>query len=76
MAQFLGDIGSVLELFAIAGGLVLLHVASKESARLLKAAGVVLVVGGIAAGVCTMTYWFHYQTTGQFEHATSTHQKH
>ncbi len=40
MAQFTADIAGMLELFAIATGLVLLHRAGKEApAKLLKAAG-------------------------------------
>ena len=71
MAQFLGDIASVLELFAIAGGLVLLHFARKESSALLKVAAIILIVGGILAGACTITYWLHYQASGQFNHAAT-----
>ncbi|MCB9540058.1 MAG: hypothetical protein H6704_27915 [Myxococcales bacterium] len=74
MAQFLGDVAGMLELFAIAAGLVLLHEASKEpAAKLLKAAGLVLVVGGIAVGLCTSFYWFKYQAAGNFERAMPIH---
>lgn len=67
MAQFFADITGILELFAIAGGLVLLHRASKDApARLLKAAGWVLVAGGIAVGLCTSYYWLQYQSRGDF----------
>lgn len=72
MAQFLGDIAGMLELFAIAGGLVLLHRAFKEPpARLLKVAGAVLVIGGIAVGLCTSWYWFQYASAGDFDRAGS-----
>jgi hypothetical protein len=72
VAQFLGDIAGMLEIFAIALGLVLLHRASKEApARLLKAAGWVLIVGGIAVGVCTSWYWVSYQAAGDFDRASS-----
>lgn len=69
MAQFLADIAGLLELFAIAGGLVLLHRASKEPspAKLLKAAGWVLLIGGIVVGACTLLYWFKYQSRGDFD---------
>jgi len=68
MAQFTADIAGMLELFAIAAGLVLLHRASKEApAKLLKAAGWVLVAGGIAVGACTTVYWFKYQSRGEFD---------
>ena len=70
MAQFLADIAGLLEIFAIAGGLVLLHRASKEApAKLLKAAGWVLVAGGVIVGLCTSYYWFKYQSRGEFDSA-------
>lgn len=70
MTQFLGDIAGMLEIFAIAAGLVLLHKAGEQSAKLLKLAGVVLIVGGIGVGLCTSWYWFKYQAAGELDHAT------
>ena len=68
MAQFLGDIAGMMEIFAVAAGLVLLHRASKdESAKLLKAAGVVLVIGGVGVGLCTTWYWLQYHSAGAFD---------
>lgn len=68
MAQFTADIAGMLELFAIAAGLVLLHRAGKEApAKLLRAAGWVLVVGGIVVGACTTFYWFKYQSRGELD---------
>lgn len=70
MAQFLADVAGMLELFAIAGGLLLLHRAGTEApGRLLKSAGWVLVAGGIVVGLCTSYYWFKYQARGEFEGA-------
>lgn len=61
--QFLGDIAGMLEIFAIAAGLVLLHHAGKASGTgLLKAAGWILVVGGIVVGLCTIYYWFSFRS--------------
>ncbi len=77
MAQFTADIAGLLAIFAVAGGLVLFHRASKESpAKFLKAAAWVLVVGGAASGVCTTYYWFSYQGQGHFDaahHAPAMH---
>ena len=68
MAEFTADIAGMLELFAIAAGLVLLHRAGKEApAKLLKAAGWVLVVGGIVVGACTTFYWFKDVSRGEFD---------
>lgn len=68
MAQFLGDIAGILEIVAIAAGFVLLHRARKEApARLLQVGGWVLVIGGIAVGLCTTYFWFVYQSQGAFD---------
>jgi hypothetical protein len=68
MAQFFGDIAFMLELFAVAGGLAALHFAGRQSAAgLLKAAGWILVVGGILAGVCTSFFYFRYYAQGGFD---------
>jgi len=69
MPLFLADIAGMLELFAVAAGLVLLHQASKEPAKLLTAAGWVLIAGGAVAGGCTSYYWFKYQSRGAFDGA-------
>lgn len=74
MAEFLGDIAGMLELFAIATGLVLLHQANKAApAKLLKLAGWVLVIGGLFVGTCTTYYWLKYQARGDFDSAHMTH---
>ena len=71
MAQFLGDIAGMMEIFAVALVLVLLHrAAGQPKAMLLKVAGAVLVVGGIGVGLCTTWYWLEYRADGAFEHAT------
>ncbi|MBK8009840.1 MAG: hypothetical protein IPK13_00695 [Deltaproteobacteria bacterium] len=68
MAQFTADIAGMLEIFAIAAGLVLLHRASKEGpAKLLNAAGWVLIAGGVVVGACTTFYWFKYQSRGDLD---------
>lgn len=70
MAQFLGDIAWMLELFAIAGGLTLLHTASIENrTKLLKAAGWLLIVGGLGTAVCTGYFWLSYHAQGHFDAA-------
>ncbi len=70
MSQFLGDVAGMLELFAIAGGLVVLHLAKKEApAKLLQTAGWLLIVGGVAGTLCTGYYWFKFQAQGDFAHA-------
>ncbi len=71
MAQVLGDIAGMLEIFASATGMVLLHLASKNPpARLLQAAAGVLILGGVFSGLCTTWYWLQYRSDGGFDHAT------
>lgn len=67
MAQFLADIAGLLAVFAIAGGLVVLHRARAEApAALYRAAGLVLIVGGLGVGLCTTYYWLQYRSHGEF----------
>lgn len=69
MNQFAADVAGMLELFAVAAGLVLLHYGRRESAGLLKAAAIVLIAGGILGGLCTGYYWLRYQQQGAFDQA-------
>jgi len=69
MAQFTADIAALLAVFSFAAGLVILHWAAKAKARLLKAAGWILILAGVLAGSCTTYYWVKYQSAGEFDHA-------
>lgn len=70
MAQFLGDLAFLVELFAVAAGLLLLHRARDEAKPvLLRAAAAVLLVGGIGGAACTGYYWLRYQSRGDFDAA-------
>ncbi|HBQ10946.1 MAG: hypothetical protein RLP09_37960 [Sandaracinaceae bacterium] len=67
MAQFLGDLAFLFELFAVAAGLLLLHRARDEAKPgLLRAAAALLLVGGVGGAVCTGYYWLRYQAQGEF----------
>lgn len=73
MTQFLGDIAFMLEVFAIAAGLVQLHKANTaDGAPLLRLAGAVLIVAGLIGSICTTFYWFSYQSQGAFASAHHT----
>jgi len=70
MGQFLGDIAFMLELFAVAVGLVVLHHGAKQApAKLLRAAGWLLVAGGAGAALCTGYFWLQYHARGDFDAA-------
>lgn len=73
MVQFLADIAGMLEVLAVAAGLLVLHRGRVEQAGLIKLAGLVLIVGGIAGGGCTGYYWVKYQQNGDFETAYPHH---
>lgn len=70
MAQFLGDLAFLLELFAVAVGLIVLHRAASETKpALLRAAAWLLIAGGVGGAACTGYYWLHYQQRGDFDAA-------
>ena len=70
MAQFLGDLAFLFELFAVAAGLLILHRAREEAKPgLLRAAAWILLVGGVGGASCTGYYWLRYQTHGHFDGA-------
>ena len=52
--MFLGEIAFMLELFGFCIGLILLHKAASEGG-LVRAAGIILLIGSIFLGLCTLT---------------------
>lgn len=69
MAEFLGDIAFMLEVFALATGLLIYHFGIKEKSKLIKLAAVILILAGIFGMVCTGYYWFEYYSQGAFDTA-------
>lgn len=69
MVMFAAHIAVILEIMAIASGLVALHYAAQLHAKLIKAAGVLLVVFGIGGFICSGYYSTKYFFMGHFEHA-------
>lgn len=67
MNQFSADIAGVLEIAIIAAGLVTLYFANKEKAPLLRAAAWLMIIGGIAVGMCTAYWWLKYHRQGDFD---------
>lgn len=68
MAMFLGHIAFILEIFALATGLVLVRL-SKENKGLSSLAGWILVIVGILGAICTGYYMIQYFYLGDFAHA-------
>lgn len=69
MAMFMMHIALIFEAMAAAAGLVALHYAAQHKAKLIKAAGVILVVFGVGSAACTWYYAGKYFFMGHFEHA-------
>jgi len=69
MAAFLGDIAFLLGIVVAASGLLTLHCAAADPRpKLLKIAGIVLLVAGIGTALCTTFYYFKYHLAGDLEH--------
>ena len=69
MAMFMMHIAMILAVLTGAAGLVALHYAHKLRAKLIKAAGILLVIFGFGSLVCTWYYAGKYFFMGHFEHA-------
>lgn len=69
MAMFIAHIAFVLELMALAAGLVALHYAAQLRAKLIKGAGILLVVFGAGGLICSGYYAAKYFFMGHYEHA-------
>ena len=69
MAMYVAHIAVILEILAAAAGLVALHYAAQLRAKLIKWAGLLLVVFGIGGFICTGYYSAKYFFMGHFEHA-------
>lgn len=68
MAMFTAHIAFILEVLALAAGLIILHYACKLHAKLIKAAGILLVIFSISGILCTGYYAMKYFLMGHYEH--------
>lgn len=66
MAEFLFDLTFMVEVIAVAGGLITLHFARKEKSNLLRLAAWILIVIGVGSAGCSMIYAFKYRGQGAF----------
>jgi uncharacterized membrane protein len=74
MAAFLGDIAFLLGIIVASAGLFTLHRAAGDpKPALLKTAGIVLLVAGIATALCTAYYYARYHFAGDLDHAYPAH---
>ena len=69
MTMFTMHIALILQVFAVAAGLIALHYASRLKAKLIKVAGILLTLFGIFGFICTGYYAARYFFMGHYEHA-------
>jgi hypothetical protein len=69
MAMFAMELAFLFALALFASGLVLLHFGRQASAGLLRAAGLVLLIGSVLSAVGTLYCGIRYQVQGDFESA-------
>lgn len=67
MLMFTAHIAIMLEVLALATGLVALHYAAKENAKLIRFAGMILIVFGLGNMICTWVYAGKYYLQGGYE---------
>lgn len=68
MAMYSAHIAFILEILALAAGLVLLHYATAMHANKIRLAGLILVVGSTVSLGCNLYYSGKYFFMGHFEH--------
>jgi hypothetical protein len=69
MVMFTAHIAFILEILMLAAGLVALHYAKELQAKLIKTAGMLLIIFGISGILCTGYYAMKYFLMGHYEHA-------
>jgi len=67
MGQFSADIAYMLEIALIGAGLIVLHSALKQKAKLLKASAGIMLIGGVSGLLCTGYWWLSYHKAGVFD---------
>lgn len=70
MAEFMGDFVVLSAMVVLAAGLWFLDAAKRESRGLPAKLGAwVLILAGIATGVCASSYMFAFRSAGDFDRA-------
>ncbi|PHQ60923.1 MAG: hypothetical protein COC03_00830 [Robiginitomaculum sp.] len=70
MLMFVVEITFLMELAVIASGLYFLGKARKDSSKIMKWAGWLLIIGGIGTTLCTWYYFMKYAGQGAFDTVT------
>ena len=69
MAEFLGDIAFMFEVFVLGIGLVVLHFEKKENSGFLRWSGRLMATFGVLGMVCTGFFYLKYFFAGEFNQA-------
>jgi hypothetical protein len=72
MAMFTAHIAIMLEVLALAAGLIALHYAAKENAKLIRFAGIILIIFGLGSLICTWFYAGKYYLQGGYDQIYAT----
>ena len=70
MAMYSAHIAFILEIMALAAGLVALHYAAALHSPKIRLAGLILVIGSTISLGCNLYYSGKYFFMGHFEHAS------
>lgn len=70
MAMYSAHIAFILEILALAAGLVALHYAGAMKSGKIRLAGLILVIGSAVSLGCNLYYSGKYFFMGHFEHAS------
>lgn len=68
VAEFLGDLAFMFEVFVLGLGLVTLHFSKKENSNLLKWAGRLMSTFAALGIICTGYFYMKYFFAGDFDH--------
>ncbi len=69
MAMFTAHIAFILEVIALAAGLIVLHYGRELQAKLIRAAGILLIIFATSGILCTGYYALKYFLMGHYRHA-------
>lgn len=73
MAEFLGDLAFMFEIFVLGLGLVVLYFGKKENAKLLRASGWIMSVAATLGLICTGYFYLKYFFAGGFDKPYAQH---
>ena len=73
MAEFLGDLAFMFEVFVLGVGLWFVFLGRKEKSKLVSRAGWFMSVTSALGLICTTAFYLKYWNAGEFDHAYPHH---